>query len=73
MIWIGGKCGLSPGRSEGMKKKEKRVVEEKVIGKQDRMGRLFVAIMIVWVIIMYISYIHNITCNPGAVKGGFLG
>ena len=26
-----------------MKKKEKRVVEEKVIGKQDRMGRLFVA------------------------------
>ena len=43
MIWIGGKCGLSPGRSEGMKKKEKRVVEEKVIGKQDRMGRLFVA------------------------------
>lgn len=26
-----------------MRKKEKRVVEEKVIGKQDRMGRLFVA------------------------------
>lgn len=26
-----------------MKKKEKRVVEEKVVGKQDRMGRLFVA------------------------------
>ena len=33
---------------------------------------VFVAIMIVWVIILYISYIHNITCNPGAVKGGFL-
>ena len=26
-----------------MRKKEKRVVEEKVVGKQDRMGRLFVA------------------------------